>query len=168
MESSLNLPIPELTLEEQEFFWTRVQETDDCWLWVGNINDTGYGRLEIRNQLYRANRISYRLAYGPFDWTLQVLHKCDNPVCVRPDHLFLGTDEDNQKDAVSKGRHMFQNYSHHRRRGVEQHLARINDDIVRKIRKDPDPQRRVAEKYGIHQAQVWRIKNRKAWAHVED
>lgn len=93
------------TKEWPKRFWDKVRKTDECWNWVGCLNDDGYGSIRYENKARKAHRISYLLEYGAFDERLRVLHSCDNPTCVRPDHLFLGTQGDNMRDMVLKGRH---------------------------------------------------------------
>jgi hypothetical protein len=75
-----------------------------CWEWVGSVNKAGYGSIYVDGKNVRAHRYSYLLHYGPFDGNLFVCHKCDNPKCVNPEHLFLGTCLDNTRDSVRKGR----------------------------------------------------------------
>jgi hypothetical protein len=91
------------TLEER--FWAKVHKTDGCWLWTGG-HSHGYGNLARTKQEgpILAHRYSYELAYGSFPAELHVLHTCDTPRCVRPDHLFLGTHQDNIADMARKGR----------------------------------------------------------------
>jgi hypothetical protein len=81
-------------------FWSHVLESPACWIWTGNIGPNGYGRF---GQRY-AHRLSYEWMRGPIPEGMFVLHHCDNPPCVRPDHLFLGTAADNSHDMVRKGR----------------------------------------------------------------
>jgi hypothetical protein len=87
-------------------FWEKVFKTDTCWLWTGWLHK-GYGVMAINQDPVRAHRFSWELHYGPIpkgDEEICVLHKCDVPTCVRPEHLFLGTDKDNNADMIAKGR----------------------------------------------------------------
>jgi hypothetical protein len=77
-----------------------VDATDDCWVWNGTCWEKGYGRLGDK----RAHRVMWAIVNGPIPPGLQVLHHCDNPPCVRPEHLFLGTQLDNMRDMIAKGR----------------------------------------------------------------
>lgn len=86
-------------------FWERVFKTKNCWFWIGAVDARNYGQFRpIESQLWYAHRYSYFVENGQFDETLQVLHKCDTPNCVNPDHLFIGTKLENNRDTVSKGR----------------------------------------------------------------
>lgn len=89
-------------------FWLRVNKTETCWLWTGLTRRSGggalYGAMRFEGPFQSAHRISYKMAYGKFDETLCVLHKCDVSLCVRPDHLYLGTQRDNNLDAFRRGR----------------------------------------------------------------
>lgn len=93
------------TDKERRRFFKKVNKIDGgCWLWVGANFPGGYGAISIKGKPQRANRMSYRMHFGEFDENLWVLHKCDNPPCVNPEHLFLGTCRDNVHDMVGKGR----------------------------------------------------------------
>jgi hypothetical protein len=91
-------------------FWRKVRKggANDCWNWVGTKNGDGYGRFHVftpdGSKLVGAHRISWEWANGCSPGDLCVLHHCDNPACVRPDHLFLGTQQDNADDRDRKGR----------------------------------------------------------------
>jgi hypothetical protein len=98
-------------------FWSQVKKGDDnsCWLWMGTLNNRGYGIIglrwdkqgEFKWKGFLAHRFSWILERGPINDDLCVLHQCDNPQCVNPWHLFLGTQKDNALDKVSKGRQRF-------------------------------------------------------------
>ncbi len=102
-------PIPESEKYTDKFgtvkerFWKRVHKTDTCWWWIGG-RSRDYGRLTINRKGVRAHRLSYELNIGPIADGLFVCHRCDHPLCVRPDHLFLGTHIENVRDSVRKGR----------------------------------------------------------------
>ena len=97
-------------------FWTHVTKTETCWEWHGRMHDKGYGQMEFiiqkskpgkknrRKAVVRAHRISWLLFRGEIPSGLHVLHACDNRKCVRPEHLFLGTEKDNHDDAMNKNR----------------------------------------------------------------
>jgi hypothetical protein len=94
--------------EVEARFWAKVQKTDSCWLWTG-CKSRGYGRFRSRGNKVtsqRTHRVSWEIAHGPIPDGLKVLHRCDTPACVRPDHLFLGTQKENVWDSIQKGRHV--------------------------------------------------------------
>ncbi len=87
-----------------EIFWRKVIKTDNCWLWNGPVDARGYGETMIKHKPKRAHRLAYEYTHGAIPPGLYVCHHCDNPLCVNPDHLFLGTAKDNTTDMVNKGR----------------------------------------------------------------
>lgn len=93
-------------------FWSRVEKTDDCWLWTG-VKVKGYGQVRApHGRRLLAHRYSAMLHFGMFDRRLLVLHHCDTPACVRPDHLYLGTPADNMRDRDARGRNANANKTH--------------------------------------------------------
>lgn len=85
-------------------FWPKANKTSSCWLWEGTKRSKGYGTFMLRGLQCRAHRVAWELTYGPIPRGMEICHHCDNPACVRPDHLFLGTQKDNIQDAITKGR----------------------------------------------------------------
>lgn len=85
-------------------FWQNVQKTDTCWLWTGSVSGNGYGTIYADGKREGAHRVAWMLANGAIPNGLLVRHKCDNPICVRADHLELGTGADNMRDMIERGR----------------------------------------------------------------
>lgn len=93
--------------ERINVFWSRAEKSggiDACWNWIAYRDVDGYGRMRWDNRCAKANRIAYQLTFGDFPNELKVLHSCDNPACINPKHLFLGTQVENIQDMVRKGR----------------------------------------------------------------
>ncbi len=113
--------------------------------------------------MLRAHRVSWELAYGEIPEGLMVCHHCDNPICVRPDHLWLGTAADNNEDAWNKGRNVFQ------KKGNPS--QKLSEDQVKEIReihaKGSVTQRALSKRYGISEGQISRIVNGIRWAHLD-
>lgn len=162
-----------------DLFWNRVTKGVGCWQWTGP-KDRGYGIIIFNGHRVRAHRYSYELHFGASPGRLFVCHRCDNPSCVRPDHLFLGTQLDNMQDMARKGRHWRKNHPewayhgpmpHPERcaRGERHGRAKVNAELVRAFRRDVaagETRVAVAKKYGVHRAIVYSVISGKTWAHV--
>lgn len=86
-------------------FWSKVKKSEGCWEWQATLSNKGYGQFRVDGKLALSHRFAYELAKGPILKGLHILHSCDNPACVNPDHLSVGTRADNMQDMTSKGRH---------------------------------------------------------------
>ena len=158
----------------QARFWRFVQQGDGCWEWTGHRALKGYGLItrDHRGGLRTAHRLSWEIHYGPIPAGLCVCHRCDNPPCVRPDHLFLGTAGENSLDMWAKGRGkpiVFDPARH--RRGEDAPSAKLTEDNVRLIRQmyaeGNISQSALGRRFGITQGAVWLIVSRQRWAHVD-
>jgi hypothetical protein len=142
-------------------FWAKVDKRGkkDCWEWAASRDSLGYGRIRSGSRILSAHRLSWELHKGPIPVGLSVLHRCDNPPCCNPVHLFLGSQQDNVSDMIMKGRRKVF-------RGIENGNARLTENIVRAIRATMEPQRKIAKQFNICQSTVGKIKNRKIWRHL--
>jgi hypothetical protein len=95
-----------------ERFWEKVEKTDGCWMWTASLFEKGYGQFTLNGRNRRAHRVAYEMAHGEVPSDLQINHLCGNPSCVRPDHLYAGTQSQNMRDKVSHGNNEFANKTH--------------------------------------------------------
>lgn len=126
-----------------------------CWIWTAAASTLGYGRFaDGSRKTWLATRMSWKLYNGELPDELGVLHKCDNPRCVNPEHLFLGSQQDNADDMKRKDRQS---------RGEHRHNAKLTWKQVREIRSSSDPAKEIAPKFGVSKATVWMIRSNKIW-----
>lgn len=142
-------------------FWSKVDKSGDCWAWTAAKLNNGYGQFKVRSyKVVTAHRLSYEMANGPINDGLFVCHTCDNPSCVNPDHLFLGTPKDNAQDMVSKGRGKAGGPFI----GSANGNATLNETAVEEIRSLPLSYRALAKQFGVSKSQIARIKTGFAWS----
>lgn len=152
---------PEFLLKSlRRRFSSRIIITERCWEWCGQIASTGYGRIRFGQLHTFAHRVSYSFFFGKIPRGLCVLHKCDNPRCVRPDHLFLGTKKDNTDDAVRKGR-MPHGESHKLHK-----LSAAQVTEIRQRHSSGESRRALRTDFRISKSQVQRIVTAASWRHL--
>lgn len=182
--------VPMATRPTEERFWAAVDKTTACWVWKSRKMSSGYGVFSIGGKKYGAHRVSWNLAHGPIPFGLFVCHHCDNKLCVRPEHLFLGTQMDNMQDMHRKGR--YPDGERHWTRVKPERIARgekngsrlhpglaqgsrngqsklTDDDVrtIRNLRTGGLTLKTIGDRFGISQGAVCLVVARKTWAHVE-
>lgn len=174
IETILKRSLSELSIDElqsfidgsywdRERFWDRVdkKEPDDCWLWTG-ATARNYGILTINYKSYYAHRLAWTLTYGPIRKNLHVLHHCDQPKCVNPKHLFLGSHADNMADMVKKDRQA---------KGELHSKTKLTDDNVREIHRlysEGVKQNIIAQKFNMSVSSIYNIVKGRRWKHIPD
>lgn len=150
-------------------FWEKVDKESSqifyngtrCWEWTASKNITGYGKINIGGKLFGSHRFAYELTYGEIPDGLNVLHRCDNPPCCNPDHLFLGTHSDNSKDMSEKGRVSF---------GENHWNSKLTEERVIKIRNEFSfgniTHTELSKKYNVSRRTIGDIVNKKLWRHI--
>lgn len=151
-------------------FWKRVDKDGpihpvhgQCWIWTGSCFGSGYGQFYTVTKNYRAHRVSWEIHFGSVPNGLNVLHRCDNRICVNPKHLFLGDDNDNIQDMVNKERHP---------RGETNGKHVLTEELVRYIREryrkysSADGSYAIANDLGVCQYTVMCVVQGKSWKHV--
>lgn len=139
-------------------FWSKVDKSngdDSCWEWTAYKYPNGYASIRLNGVRYYAHRASWIIHYGEIPEGLLVCHHCDNPPCVNPSHLFLGTTQDNVNDKMNKGRYRAGHVS-----GEDHPNSRFNWEIINKIRKsyaEGVTQQELADKYNTSQAYIGKI-----------
>ena len=140
---------------------------DDCWLWAKGRTAKGYGTMRFRGKPEVASRISYTLNKGEIPHGLFVLHKCDNPLCVNPAHLFLGTNADNIADKTAKSRQSRGASHSAATRGEKNGGAKLTANDVSLIRSiDNETQASLARRFGVGQSAISNIRTGSRWSHV--
>lgn len=136
------------TLEER--LALRTKKGPKCWEWIGARNLQGYGVMRVGEGNMQAHRVAYVIRYGDIPEGMNVLHRCDNPSCVRVSHLFLGTLADNNSDMRNKGRQ----------------YAKLTAADVHSIRASRSSSAELANRFGITEAHVRKVRSRRSWEHV--
>ena len=153
---------------DAKYFWSKVQKTETCWLWLGGATKEGYGQVGLKGRSIgrRAHRIAWELTYGPIPNGMNVLHHCDNPPCVNPNHLFLGTHADNVHDMMAKGHLVVPDNT-----GEKNGRAKLTVEQVREIKEALKHYHygmysQLGRQYGVAEYIIRSIKVKKLWRDV--
>ncbi len=190
--------MPTLSQQQRiEKFWSYVDKSNGdnaCWIWTGLKNEDGYGRTSWERKHWKCHRVAYLITFGEIPKGMQVLHHCDNPACVNPSHLWLGTHTDNMRDMVSKGR-KFRHYPpgthwtqrepeklargdksgsrlHPERlvRGENHHRSKLTNQDVIEIRRryalEGASYSELSSMFDVEKGTIARIVKRKNWTHI--
>lgn len=146
-------------------FWRRVSKdpghgpNGDCWVWTGWVDREGYGKfMRSERSSTGAHRFAYEDTYGVIPDGYFVCHRCDTPACVRPDHLFLGTNQENVSDMVAKKRHRF---------GETFTRSKLTDTAVMDIRSSKASAAVLADRYGVSKTTILQVRSGRTWRHVD-
>ena len=148
-------------MTEVERFEKKFSVTPECWVWTASLDTQGYGQHHYHGVQRGAHRVAHELYVGAIPLGLHVLHKCDNRRCVNPDHLFLGTHQDNMRDRNQKGRQ-----AHNV--GETGGGSKLTRQKILQIKADSRSQRAISMDYGVSQGLISFIKLGKRWAHVQE
>jgi len=150
------------TQDVNKRFWSKVniKGPDECWEWTGPLNAKGYGSFSFPGHTCRASRMAWILTYGNISKNICVLHKCDNPACCNPAHLYLGTNQDNVDDKVRKGRQL---------KGEKVGTSKLTEKQVLKISELYGKQytlNQLATLFSVTNTTIWRIIHNYSWKHI--
>jgi hypothetical protein len=155
----------EVVMGEPGWMWRFYSQIGDedaqgCWPWAGHGLAAGYGTISVNGRTWLATHLALTISGEDRPKGHYALHRCDNPRCVNPDHLWWGTQRDNMLDMSAKGRGK-------PLQGVNNPLAKLTDNDVRLIRQSHEPASVLASRFRVDRSKICRIRNRKAWAHVQ-
>lgn len=166
--------IQSINVRAEETFVSKLTRTDSCWIWQGKPHPrSGYGFFVLYGTTMGAHRASWTLFRGEIPDGLFVCHHCDNRLCVNPDHLFLGTHQQNMQDmrAKGRGRNGSRSKPENLPRGEDNKMSKLTEDQVREIRRlyalGGISETSLATEFGVTQSTIGRVVRRECWRHVE-
>lgn len=154
-----------------ERFAAKVEQVGSCWIWTASKFKNGYGKFAIgstraEREIEYAHRAAYRMFVGPIPRGMVVCHGCDVRDCVNPAHLFLGTQKENIRDCISKGRARYHTGPNPNGSGERHGNHKLTEDAVREIRSSQESNVALGAKFGVSYKAIWSIRSGKGWAHV--
>jgi HNH endonuclease len=155
-----------LVVGDSERFWHRVMKTENCWTWLGSKDKAGYGKFVYylcnKKQHIRCHQFSYLITYGTLQGGQCVRHLCNNRICVRPEHLALGSNQDNMDDKVRSNRQI---------KGEQHHNAKLDKWKVKEIRElyatGNYSQQKLSDLFNVAQSTIKNVLLRRTWIHVD-
>lgn len=140
-----------------------IKQPNGCWIWTAGKTSRGYGMMNYQNKKQYAHRLSYQYSKGPITNGLHVCHSCDNPSCINPDHLWLGTNYDNILDKMKKGRAKTA-----RRLGSQNHYAKLDEQQVKEIKSllGKISHSKLAKQYNVSKSTINAISAKRNWSHI--
>lgn len=138
---------------------SQTEANSGCWLWEGAVCEKGYGRVAVQRKNRRAHRISWMQQNGPIPDGMLVCHRCDTRCCVNPDHLWIGSDTDNNHDMLSKGREKWMH-------GITSPHAKLCDEDVIYIRSSKESKHKLAKKFGVSPSTIGCAREYVTWKHI--
>jgi hypothetical protein len=148
-------------VDSEDLFWSKVKKTPGCWVWQAGVDEHGYGEVRVKGRKWKAHRYAYTILVGPIPRGRHVLHTCDNRLCIKPDHLWLGTNASNNQDRHNKGRDAVGE-----RQGNAKLTKRAIRDIRRRLALRLDTVNCLASEYGVDPTTIRNVNARRFWQHV--
>lgn len=143
----------------EDIFLSKIKKTETCWIWTGPKAVTGYGLISKNYKKILTHRFSYEFHKGPIPYGKLIMHSCDNPPCINPDHLSIGTNRENQLDSMAKGR---------RPKGENHWNSKLSSSDVLKIRELNGiiSHQKISNIFGVNRTTISDIVARKHWVHI--
>ncbi len=153
----------------EQRFWPKVQKGEGCWIWTGCLDRRGYGQINRGGNAgghIKAHRLSYQIAHGDLPSSAHVLHRCDTPSCVRPDHLFLGDHAANMRDMWAKGRGRCDGAGRLGSANGNHRLTEAQVESIFRRHRAGEPSRKLGREFGVAKTLVLFISKGQVWPHI--
>lgn len=137
-----------------------TESSSGCWNWTASIQNSGYGKFRVGDKMMSSHRVSYLIYKGEIPENMNVCHKCDNKLCVNPDHLFLGSQADNIRDKIKKGRQT------NGEKAWNAKLTKTQVKVIREAHKNGFQMKQIRDYFKISWTSISNIINKKRWGHV--
>jgi hypothetical protein len=153
----------EFTEDNKKKFWSKVNKTETCWLWIGCVTVKGYGQVRRKSITYYTHQYSWFLAGNTIPEGHLIRHKCRNRHCCNPDHLETGTHQENSDDMKRDGTTSANKTI---RKGQAHPMAKLTEQDILNIRTSDIGTMKLAEQYDLNYSHIWKIRTNKVWKHI--